>query len=71
LIVTLIDEAQAQYRLLDTTRAYALETLEEYAEVEVVFAGMQNPSPDTSNRKELRCWLWQRPNEPQPIPVHR
>src|SRR6266850_7688481 len=29
--------------------------------------GMRNTSPDTSNRKELRCWLWQRPKEPQPI----
>jgi predicted ATPase/DNA-binding winged helix-turn-helix (wHTH) protein len=37
LIATRIDEAQAQYRLLDTTRAYALEKLEEHAEVELVF----------------------------------
>src|ERR1700733_7325477 len=37
LIATRIDEAQAQYRLLDTTRAYALEKLEEHAEVDVVF----------------------------------
>jgi predicted ATPase/DNA-binding winged helix-turn-helix (wHTH) protein len=37
LIATRIDEAQAQYRLLDTTRAYALEKLEEYAEVDVIF----------------------------------
>jgi predicted ATPase len=36
LIATRIDETQAQYRLLDTTRAYALEKLEEYAEVDVV-----------------------------------
>jgi predicted ATPase len=36
LIATRIDEAQAQYRLLDTTRAYALEKLEEHAEVDVV-----------------------------------
>ncbi|WP_051346539.1 winged helix-turn-helix domain-containing protein [Bradyrhizobium sp. th.b2] len=36
LIATQIDETQAQYRLLDTTRAYALEKLEEYAEVDVV-----------------------------------
>src|SRR3977135_1868462 len=35
LIATRIDEAPAQYRLLDTTRAYALEKLEEYAEVDV------------------------------------
>ena len=32
LIATPIDEAQAQYRLLDTTRAYALEKLEEHGE---------------------------------------
>ena len=37
LIVTRIDEAEAQYRLLDTTRAYALEKLDEHAEVDVVF----------------------------------
>jgi predicted ATPase/DNA-binding winged helix-turn-helix (wHTH) protein len=37
LIATRIDETQAQYRLLDTTRAYALEKLEEHAEIEVVF----------------------------------
>jgi predicted ATPase len=36
LIATRIDETQARYRLLDTTRAYALEKLEEYAEVDVV-----------------------------------
>src|SRR5712691_9063758 len=36
LIATRIDEARAQYRLLDTTRAYALEKLEEHAEVDVV-----------------------------------
>ena len=32
LIATRIDEAQAQYRLLDTTRAYALEKLDEHGE---------------------------------------
>jgi predicted ATPase/DNA-binding winged helix-turn-helix (wHTH) protein len=37
LITTRIDETQAQYRLLDTTRAYALEKLEEHDEVDVVF----------------------------------
>jgi predicted ATPase/DNA-binding winged helix-turn-helix (wHTH) protein len=36
LIATRIDEAQEKYRLLDTTRAYALEKLEEHAEVDVV-----------------------------------
>src|SRR5216683_2802741 len=36
LIATRIDETQAQYRLLDTTRAYALEKLEEHAEVDLV-----------------------------------
>jgi predicted ATPase/DNA-binding winged helix-turn-helix (wHTH) protein len=30
------DKTQAQYRLLDTTRAYALEKLEEHAEVDVI-----------------------------------
>jgi predicted ATPase/DNA-binding winged helix-turn-helix (wHTH) protein len=37
LIAARIDETQAEYRLLDTTRAYALEKLEEHAEVDVVF----------------------------------
>jgi predicted ATPase len=36
LIATRIDETQAHYRLLDTTRAYALEKLEEHTEVDVV-----------------------------------
>jgi predicted ATPase/DNA-binding winged helix-turn-helix (wHTH) protein len=36
LIATRIDEAQAQYRLLDTTRSYALEKLEEHAEVDPI-----------------------------------
>jgi predicted ATPase/DNA-binding winged helix-turn-helix (wHTH) protein len=36
LIATRIDETQAQYRMLNTTRAYALEKLEEHAEVGVV-----------------------------------
>ena len=36
LIATQIDETQARYRLLDTTRAYALEKLEEHAEVDVI-----------------------------------
>jgi predicted ATPase/DNA-binding winged helix-turn-helix (wHTH) protein len=36
LIAIRIEETQAQYRLLDTTRAYALEKLEEHAEVGVV-----------------------------------
>jgi predicted ATPase/DNA-binding winged helix-turn-helix (wHTH) protein len=37
LVIAQIDTAQERYRLLDTTRAYALEKLEEHAEVELVF----------------------------------
>ncbi|QPF93567.1 ATP-binding protein [Bradyrhizobium commune] len=37
LIATQIDAAQAQYRLSNTTRAYALAKLEEHAEVDIVF----------------------------------
>ncbi|WP_050032541.1 winged helix-turn-helix domain-containing protein [Bradyrhizobium sp. LTSP857] len=37
LIATRIDTAQAQYRLPNTTRAYALAKLEEHAEVDIVF----------------------------------
>jgi predicted ATPase/DNA-binding winged helix-turn-helix (wHTH) protein len=36
LITTRIDETQAEYRLLDTTRAYALEKLEEHDEVDPI-----------------------------------
>jgi predicted ATPase/DNA-binding winged helix-turn-helix (wHTH) protein len=36
LIVTRIDEAQAHYRLLDTTRAYALGKLDEHDELDVI-----------------------------------
>jgi predicted ATPase/DNA-binding winged helix-turn-helix (wHTH) protein len=36
LVASWIDGAQGTYRLLDTTRAYALEKLEEHAEVDVV-----------------------------------
>jgi predicted ATPase len=36
LITIRIDETHAEYRLLDTTRAYALEKLEEHAEVDLV-----------------------------------
>ena len=37
LIATRIDAAQAQYRLSNTTRAYAIAKLEEHAEVDMVF----------------------------------
>jgi predicted ATPase len=37
LIATNLDETPAQYRLLDATRAYALEKLEEHGEVGLVF----------------------------------
>ncbi|QIG98269.1 ATP-binding protein [Bradyrhizobium sp. 6(2017)] len=36
LVATRTDETQTQYRLLDTTRAYALEKLEEHAEADTV-----------------------------------
>jgi predicted ATPase/DNA-binding winged helix-turn-helix (wHTH) protein len=36
LVATRIDDAQAQYRLLDTTRAYALEKLEEHGEFDPI-----------------------------------
>ena len=36
MIATRVDEAQAQYRLLDTTRAYALEKLEEHGEFDPI-----------------------------------
>ncbi|MEH2568817.1 ATP-binding protein [Bradyrhizobium sp. AZCC 2289] len=36
LIVTRLDDGQQQYRLLDTTRAYALEKLEEHDELDVI-----------------------------------
>jgi predicted ATPase len=36
LIATRIDETPAEYRLLDTTRAYALEKLEEHGEYDPI-----------------------------------
>jgi predicted ATPase len=36
LIVTRLDDGQQRYRLLDTTRAYALEKLEEHDELDVI-----------------------------------
>ena len=68
LIATRIDETQAQYRLLDTTRAYALEKLEEHAEVDVV-----SPPACGIRRRPARiaksCYrLCQALKEPQPIP---
>jgi predicted ATPase len=36
LIVTRLDDGQQRYRLLDTTRAYALEKLEEHEELDVI-----------------------------------
>jgi len=36
LIATRVDQGEPQYRLLDTTRAYALEKLEEHAEADVI-----------------------------------
>jgi predicted ATPase len=41
LIATRVDGTQAHYRLLDTTRAYALEKLEEHAEVNAVFRRLE------------------------------
>jgi predicted ATPase len=70
LVATRIDSTQGTYRLLDTTRAYALEKLEEHAEANVVFAGTQNISPDISKLKERRCWLRRRLKRARPIPVH-
>ena len=53
LIATRIDETQAQYRLLDTTRAYALEKLEEHGEVDVVFR--RHAEYVAGYLEELRC----------------
>src|SRR5258708_19802152 len=69
LIATRIDETQAQYRLLDTARACALEKLEEHAEVNVVFR--RHAEYVAGYLDELRCSLWQRPKKPQPVPIHR
>jgi predicted ATPase/DNA-binding winged helix-turn-helix (wHTH) protein len=62
LLATRIDETQAQYRLLDTTRAYALEKLEEHAEVDVVLrrhaeyvAGYLESQSVAGSGKGLKC----------------
>src|SRR5260221_6182705 len=58
LIATRIDETQAQYRLLNTTRAYALEKLEEHAEVDVVFRRhVEYVSGHLESQKEVRSAL--------------
>jgi predicted ATPase len=57
LMASRIDETQVQYRLLDTTRAYALEKLEEHAEVDAVLRQHAEYVTGTSNRNERRCWL--------------
>jgi predicted ATPase/DNA-binding winged helix-turn-helix (wHTH) protein len=62
LIATRIDETQAQYRLLNTTRAYALEKLEEHAEVDVVLRRHgEYVAGYLATRKESRCWSVQKP----------
>ena len=51
LIATRIDETQALYRLLDTTRAYALEKLEEHAEVDSI--SVRSAPPCMRNLRRL------------------
>ncbi|MET4198672.1 winged helix-turn-helix domain-containing protein [Bradyrhizobium sp. LA6.12] len=59
LIATRVDEAQAHYRLLNTTRAYALEKLEEHAEVNVIFRRLAEyvagylAAPDRARAKRM------------------
>ena len=54
LIVTRIDEAQAQYRLLDTTRAYALEKLEEHGEFDAIsLRHAEHVAQQLESRKEM------------------
>jgi predicted ATPase/DNA-binding winged helix-turn-helix (wHTH) protein len=62
LLSTRIDETQAQYRLLDATRAYALKKLEEHAEVDVVLrrhaeyvAGYLESQTVAGSGKGLKC----------------
>jgi predicted ATPase len=52
LIATRMDEPQAQYRLLDMTRAYALEKLAERAEVDVVFRRHAEYIAEYAKRRE-------------------
>jgi predicted ATPase/DNA-binding winged helix-turn-helix (wHTH) protein len=65
LIATRIDQTQAQYRLLNTTRAYALEKLEEHAEVHVVLRRhaeylvgyLATPDARTDERSGATSWM--------------
>jgi predicted ATPase len=70
LIATRIDETQAQYRLLYTTRAHALEKLEEHAEVDVVLRGHAEYVAGYLESQRVAPLALVRPKEPQPIPVH-
>ena len=70
LIATRIDETQAQYRLLDTTRAYALEKLEEHAEVDVVFRRHAEYVAGYLESQRRCCRLCQGLKELRPIPTN-
>jgi predicted ATPase/DNA-binding winged helix-turn-helix (wHTH) protein len=63
LITTRIDERPAQYRLLDTTRAYALEKLEEHAEVDVVSRRHAEYVAGYLEAQKWPFWLCQRLKE--------
>ena len=55
-IAVRIGDAQTQFRLLDTTRAYAIEKLEKHADVDVVFRRHAEYVVSYSNRREFHCW---------------
>jgi len=70
LIATRIDETQAQYRLLDTTRAYALEKLEEHAELDVISGRHAKYVAEFLESQREMMLALPRARGPQPIPTN-
>ena len=70
LIGTRLDDGEPQYRLLDTTRAYALEKLEEHDELDVIsLRHAEYVAEQLESQKEM-LWLCQGPKELRPIPTN-
>jgi predicted ATPase/DNA-binding winged helix-turn-helix (wHTH) protein len=68
LLETRLDQGQAQYRFLHTTRAYALGKLEEHAEVDLIslrpIGAARNRQQHPSTASHRRCRSWRQRMEP-------
>jgi hypothetical protein len=67
LIMTRLVQGQPQYRLLDTTRAYALEKLEEHAESDAIYLLLRNTQPRNLKCNRRHGAPCRGPKQPQPI----